>query len=385
MDFALTEEQLAIRDMAREFAQKEIAPTVDADYKAHRYPKEIVKKMAELGFFGCVIPEEYGGTGAGHLAQSIAAEEIARVSSSMRLPFNTQTNGPGLSILEFGTEEQKRKYIPKLVSAEMLGCFAISEPNAGSDVAATETTAVLDGEHWVLNGTKTWISAAQVADLSLVYAYTDKSQKYRGISAFLVESSSPGYSTRPLDDKMGLCSSPTGEIILEDCRIPKDAILGQPGQGFKICMTELDYTRLGAASGALGVAQGCLDVTVKYAMEREQFGQKIGNFQMNQEIIARMAVEIEAARLLVYRAAWQKDQKTRNTLETSIAKYFASEAAVNCSNGAMRILSAYGYSGEYPAERYYRDAMAYPIVEGTANIHKMIISLDALGIRKANR
>lgn len=385
MDFQLTDEQLAAREMARDFALNEIAPTVDADYKAHRYPREIVAKMAELGFFGCVIPEKYGGTGAGHLTQTIITEEIARVSSSLRLPFNTQVVGPGLAILEWGTEEQKQKYIPRLVGAEMLGCFAISEPNAGSDVAAMETTAVLDGDSYVLNGTKTWISAAQVCDLALVYAYTDKSLKHRGLSAFLVESSLPGFSTRPLDDKLGTYSAPTGEIILEDCRVPKENLLGKPGDGFKICMWELDNTRLSAATGAVGVAQGCLDAATKYAMEREQFGQKVGQFQMNQEIIGRMAVEIEAARLLVYRAAWQKDQGMRNTLETSMAKYFASEAAVNCASGAMRILSAYGYSGEYPVERYLRDAYSYIIVEGTSNIHKLIISQDALGIRKANR
>lgn len=385
MDFQLTEEQMTIREMARDFAQKEIAPTVDADYKAHRYPIEIVRKMGELGFFGCVIPEKYGGTGMGHLTQCIITEEVARVSPSLRVPFNMQTIGPALTILNWGTEEQREKYIHRLVTAEILGCFAISEPNAGSDVASMETVAIPDGDYFVVNGTKTWVSQAQVADLFLFYCYTDKGLKHRGISAFLVERGTPGLTTTGIEYKLGLHSAPTGIITFEDCRIPKENLVGQLGEGFKICMWQLDNTRLSSAAGAVGVAQGCLDIAVNYAMQREQFGQKIGAFQMNQEIIAKMSVNIEAARLLVYRAAWQKDQGIRNTLETSMAKLFAAETALEAASGAMRIFSSYGYSDEYPAARYLRDAWSYPIVEGTSNIHKLIIAQDALGIRRANR
>lgn len=385
MDFELTEEQEEIRRVAREFAAKEIAPTADADYKAHRFPRGIVNKMAELGFFGCVIPEKYGGTGLGHLTQCIITEEVARVSPSLRLPFNMQTVGPALTILHWGSEMLRQNYIPRLVSAEIMGCFAISEPNAGSDVAAMETTAALDGDHFVVNGTKTWASQAQVADLVLFYAYTDKSLKHRGISAFVIESTTPGYHSAPLEDKLGLHSAPTGTITFEDCRIPKGNLVGELGEGFKICMWQLDNTRLSSAAGAVGVAQGCLDQAAKYAMEREQFGQKIGTFQMNQEIIARMAVDVEAARLLIYRAAYLKDKGVPHTLEVSMAKYFAAETAVRAADGAMRILSSYGYSDEYPTARFYRDARSYTIVEGTSNIQKLIISQDVLGIRKANK
>lgn len=382
MDFDLSEELQAVRRTARDFALKEIAPTADADDKAHNFRRDIVKKMADLGFFGCVIPEEYGGNGMGFLAITIITEEMARVHSSMRLPFNMQTMGPGLTILNFGNEEQKRKWIPGLVSADLLGCFAITEPDTGSDVASMKTTAVRDGNHYVLNGTKTWISNAQVADIALVYAMTDPSKKARGMSAFIVEADTPGYSSRPITEKLGTWAAPTGELIFEDCRVPAENLIGEEGQGFKICMAQLDNTRLGCAAGGLGVAQGCLDAALQYCNERQQFGQPIGQFQMIQDWIAQMVVDIEAARLLLYRAAYQKDQGRRNTFETSIAKYFCGETANKCADYTLRIFSAYGYSEEYPVARFFRDAKSYQIVEGTSNIQKMIIALDALGYRK---
>ncbi|MCL4555111.1 MAG: acyl-CoA dehydrogenase family protein [Actinobacteria bacterium] len=385
MDFSLTEEQLAIRKTAREFALKEIAPTADADDKAHRFRRDIVKKMADLGFFGCVIPEEYGGIDIGFLAQTLITEEIARVHSSMRLPFNMQTMGPALTIVRWGTEEQKRKYVPGLVAADILGCFAITEPDTGSDVASLKTTAARAGDGYVLNGTKTWISNAQVADVGLVYACTDPSQKAKGMSAFVVDMKSPGVTTRPITEKLGTWAAPTGEVIFEDCGVPADALLGKEGEGFKICMSMLDNTRLSCASGALGVAKACLDAAVTYANERRQFGQPIGQFQMIQDMIAQMAIEAEAARLLLYRAAWQKDRGLRNTLETSMAKYYCAEAANKAADFAVKILSSYGYSEEYPVARYYRDAKSYQIVEGTSVIQKVIVALDTLGYRKANR
>ncbi len=341
--------------------------------------------MGELGFFGCIIPEEYGGSGSGFLAQTLITEEIARASSSLRVAFNMQTCGPALSIVRYGTEEQKQKYVPKLVSAEMIGCFGITEPNAGSDVMAMKTTAIPKGDYFLLNGNKTWISNAQVADLSIAYAYHDREIGSKGLSAFIVEMKLPGVTTRPLE-KLGTRSSPTGEILFEDVKVPRENLLGNLGDGVKLVFSSLNQTRLSCAAGGVGLAQACLDIAIKYCNEREQFGQQIGQFQMNQEMIADMAVEIEAARLLTYRAAYQKDQgDLGNNLETSYAKYYAGEIVVRAAHSAMKILGAYGYSTEYPVARFYRDAVLYQIVEGTANIQKMIIALDRLGYRPANR
>ncbi|MDY7032884.1 MAG: acyl-CoA dehydrogenase family protein [Thermodesulfobacteriota bacterium] len=384
MDFDLNEEQLAMQRLARDFAQKEIAPVVDADEKAHRFQREIVRKMGELGFLGCPIPEEYGGSNVGFLGHAIVTEEIARVSGSLRAPFNMQTMGTSMTILKFGTEEQKKKYIPKLVSAEWLGCFCITEPNAGSDVAAMKTTAVEEGDFFILNGTKTWITYATVADVAVMFAYTDKSQKHKGMSAFIVDMKSPGISTPEIADKFGWHACPTGEVVMEDVKVPKENLMGKTGQGFAIVMADLDCTRLSCAAGAVGVAQACIDACVQYCNEREQFGQLIGKFQMNQAIIADMVVNTEAARLMTYRCAVQKDQGRRNTLETCMAKYFATENGVKAADQAIKLFGAYGISGEYPVERYYREAKIYQIVEGAANIQKMIIGTDALGYRKAN-
>lgn len=384
MDFQLSEELRAIQRMAEEFAQKEIAPVVDADEKAHRFPREIIQKMAELGFFGCVIPEEYGGGNTGYLSHALIVEAVGKVSGSLRIPFNTIAFGPAATLKNWGNEEQKRRYIPRLMKGEILGCFAITEPNAGSDVAAISTTAKLEGDHYVLNGTKTWATYSSVADVILVYVSTDRTLRARGLSALIIDAHLPGIKTRDID-KMGVHSAPTGEIVFEDCRVPRDSLIGQEGEGFKICLSTLDNTRLTTAAGALGMAQACLDSSVKYAMEREQFGQKVGTFQMNQEKIADMVLGVEASRWLVYRCAWQKDQGMRNSLETAIAKCFAAETAVKASGYAVQILGAYGYSTEYPVERYYREAKLYQIIEGSSNILKMIIAQDALNIRKANR
>lgn len=385
MNFDLSEELLDIRKVARDFAVKEILPTVDADDKAHRFRRDLVEKMAGLGFFGCVIPEEYGGNEMGWLAATIIAEEMARVHSSMRLPFNMNANGPAVTILKYGTEELKRKYIPGLVDAGILGCFAITEPDTGSDVASMKTKAVRDGDFYVLNGCKTWISNAPVADIALVYAYTDPNVKGKGMSAFIVDMNTPGITVEAITEKLGTWSAPVGGITFENCRVPAGNLLGREGEGFKICMAQLDDTRMGCAAGGLGVAQACVDAAVTYANEREQFGQPIGKFQMIQDMIAQMVVEVEAARLMVYRAAFLKDKGDKCTLETSMAKYYAAEAANKCADWAMKIYGAYGYSEEYPVARFYRDAKSYQIVEGTTNIQKMIIALDALGYRKANR
>jgi len=385
VNFELTEELQDIKKVARDFAMKEIAPTVDQDDKAHRFRGDLVRKMGELGFFGCVIPEEYGGNEMGFLAIALIAEEIARVHSSMRLPFNMNALGPARTILNYGSEELKQKYIPGLVDASLLGCFAITEADAGSDVAAMKTKAVLDGDHYVVNGSKMWISNAPVADVGLLYAVTDPGKGARGISAFVMDCKSPGVTVEAITEKLGTWGAPVGAMTFENFRIPKENLLGKEGDGFKICMSQLDDTRLGCAAGGLGVAQACIDAVLQYANERQQFGQPIGKFQMIQDMVAQMVVETESARMLVYRAATLKDKGVPNTLETSMGKYAAGEAANKCADYAMKIYGSYGYSEEYPVARFYRDAKSYQIVEGTSNIQKVIIANDALGYRKANR
>lgn len=389
MHFALTKELEMLRKAIREFADKKIAPYADEWDAKHHFPyKEAIRPMAELGFFGTVIPEEYDGEGmeAGWLAAMIVTEEIARASSSLRVQVNMQTLGCAYTIYRYGADAVQRKYISKLVNAEYIGGFGITEPDAGSDVMSMQSTAEDKGDHWLLNGSKTWISNANIADVILYYAYTDRGKGSKGLSAFVVELKNfNGVRTTALE-KMGSHSSPTGEVFLTNTRVPKENILGQPGDGAKIVFSSLNQTRLSAAAGAVGVAQACLDASVKYCRERKQFGKPIGEYQMNQDMIAQMSAEIEAARLLVYKAAWAKDQgRLNNGLDVAQAKYFAGEVVTKCANYAMRILGAYGYSTEYPVARFYRDTPTYTMVEGSANICKWIIALDQLGIRKANR
>jgi len=383
MDFDLSDELVAAQELARDFAEKEIGPTAAKDDKEHTFRRDLVSKMGELGFYGCVIPESYGGNGLGFLALALITEEIARVHSAMRVFMNMQV-GPALTLLRFGSEELKKRWIPPLIRGESVGCFAITEPDAGSDVAAMRTTAVRDGDSYTLNGSKIWISNAPVADSALIYAVTDRSQKHRGISAFYADLNQPGVSRRALD-ALGVHASPLGELTFENFRVPAENLVGKEGEGFKICMWQLNQTRLSCAAGALGVARAAKEAAVSYANQREQFGQKIGQFQMIQDVIAQMVVHEEAARLLVYRAAWLADRGQPNNLEVSIAKYTAAEAAAYAADGALKILGAYGYSTEFPVERYLRDSKSYQIVEGSSNIQKIIIAQDALGYRKANR
>jgi glutaryl-CoA dehydrogenase (non-decarboxylating) len=385
VDFKLPKEQKDIRDAARDFAQKEIAPVAHEYDEKHFFPRDIVTKMGELGFFGCLIPEEYEGTDFGFMEMVLITEEISKVSSSLRGAVNMQCTGTAYNILKNGTPEQKEKYIPSLVTAEKLGCFAITEPDAGSDVLSMETRAEPENGGYVLNGSKTWISFATVADLALVYAYTDEDARAKGLSAFIVDMNSPGISTSEIQ-KLGSHSFPTGEIAFNDVKVPKENLLGNPGDGAKILFGSLPDTRIGCTAGAVGLAQACLDEAINYCKSRKQFGKPISNFQMNQALIAETAMNIEAAKLLLYRAAWQKDQGVKsNVLETSYAKMFAANAVAQAANTAMEIFGAYGYSAEYDICRFYRDARLYQIVEGTNNIHRMIIGQDRLGIRKANR
>jgi glutaryl-CoA dehydrogenase (non-decarboxylating) len=387
MDFKLSKELEMLKKAVREFATKKIAPYADEWDEQHYFPyKEAIKPMGDLGFFGTVIPEEYDGVDMGWLAAMIVTEEIARASSSLRVQINMQTLGCAYTILRYGGEEVKEKYIAKLATAEYVGGFGITEPDAGSDVMAMSSTAEDKGDHWLLNGSKTWISNAQVADAIIYYAYTDQSKGSKGLSAFVVEMKNfNGVKTSSLD-KLGSHSSPTGEVFLDNTKVPKENILGEPGDGAKIVFSSLNQTRLSAAAGAVGVSQAFLDVVTRYCNDRKQFGKPIGQFQMNQDMVAQMVAEIDAARLLVYRAAWVKDQgKLNNGLDVAKAKYFAGEVVTKCSTYAMRILGAYGYSTEYPVARFYRDTPTYYIVEGSANICKWIIALDQLGYRKANR
>jgi glutaryl-CoA dehydrogenase (non-decarboxylating) len=383
MDFGLSDELIAVRDLAREFSEKEIAPMAAQDDREKRFRKELLLKMGELGFFGTVIPEKYGGNELGYLAMVLITEEVARAHSAVRVAINMQI-GPALALLRFGTDEQKRQWIPPLMRGESVGCFAITEPDAGSDVAAIKTTATKSAEGYKINGSKIWISNAPVADGGLVYAYTDKTEKHRGLSAFYTTFDRPGVTRRALET-MGAHASPIGELTFEDFPMSKENLLGKEGDGFKVCMWQLNQTRLNCAAGALGVARAAKETAISYCNQRVQFGQKIGEFQMNQDLIAQMIAHEEAARLLVYRAAWLADQKKPNNLETSISKYTAAEAVNFAADAAMKILGAYGYSTEFPVERYYRDAKSYQIVEGSTNVQKMIIAQDALGYRKANR
>jgi glutaryl-CoA dehydrogenase (non-decarboxylating) len=387
MDFSLSEELEMLRDMVRDFANEQIAPFADEWDEKHYFPyEEVLKPMGELGLFGTVIPEQYGGSEMGWLAAMIVTEEIARASSSLRVQINMQTLGCAYTILTYGSDELKEKYIPKLVSAEYVGGFAMTEPDAGSDVMAIKSRAEDKGDHWVLNGSKTWISNADVADVMVYYAYTDREAASRGLSAFVVELKNFNDVRTTALDKLGSRSSPTGEIYLTDTQVPAGNMLGKPGDGAKILFGSLNQTRLSAAAGGVGVAQACLEEAIKYCNERKQFGKPIGEYQMNQDLIAQMSTEIEAARFLVYRAAWAKDQgRLNNGLDVAQAKYMAGEVATKCANYAMRILGAYGYSTEYPVARFFRDAPTYSMVEGSSNICKWIIALDQLGIRKANR
>jgi glutaryl-CoA dehydrogenase (non-decarboxylating) len=380
MQFGLTDEQKMMQEMAKDFATREILPTLKEDEADHKFRPELVKHMAELGFFGCALPEEYDGNGFGFLESVLLAEQIAKVSGSWRLPFNMQNIGPAVTVNKFGTNDQKQRFIPDWVSAESFGFFAITEPNSGSDVASMGTTATDCGDHWKLNGQKMWISNAQIGDWGLVYAFTDREKKYKGMTCFIVNlKNNPGIVTAPINTKLGLHCAPTGEISFTQAEIPKDSVLGEVGQGFQICMWQLNNTRISCCAGALGIAGGAIDAAIEYANERTQFGKKIGSYQMIQGQIAEMVAEHEAAQLLVYRAAWLKDQGLPNQHQTSMAKLFASEAAVHAASETMKIFGSYGYSTEYPAERFLRDAHSLRVVEGTSNIQKTIIAGISLG------
>lgn len=380
MNFELSEQQRLIQDTARRFAAEQIAPTLEQEEAKHEFRADRVAKMGELGMFSCALPEELGGSGMGYMESVLMAEQIAKISASWRLPFNMQNLGPALTVAKFGSDAQKKKYVPGWVAGTQLGFFAMTESNTGSDVASMKTHAIDKGDHWEVHGTKMWISQAHVGDAGLLYAYTDRAKGNKGMTAFIIEPKNwKGCTARAIETKLGLKCAPTGEFAFDGMKVPKENVLGQPGDGFRICMWQLNQTRIGCAAGALGVAGGALDIAIQYANERTQFGKPISQHQMVMAQIAEMTVEHQAAQMLVYKAAWLKDNGKPNQFETSVAKFAASEAAVHAANECMKIYGSFGFSTEYPAERFYRDAKSLQVVEGTSNIQKIIISGMACG------
>ncbi|MFC1628472.1 acyl-CoA dehydrogenase family protein [Gemmatimonadota bacterium] len=381
MDFALSEEQQMIQATIRKFADEEIAPVASENDKSGHFPHDIFMGLAELGFTGTPIPEEYGGAGFDFISHAIVAEEIGRADSSLRGTYSVQVSLVELPILKYASEEQKQKYLPKLTSGEWIGCFGLTEPDAGSDPAGMRTSAVEDGDHYVLNGQKTWITNAGLADLAIVYAKTDPSAGAKGITAFLVEKDFEGFSTKDIHDKLGLRASNTGEIFLENCRVPKENVMGEINKGFGVALGTLDYGRFTVAAGCVGLAQACIDVSKDHVKQRHQFGKPIASFQLVQQMIADMVVECEAGRLLVYRAGDLKNKGLPNTRETSIAKYYCSEMVNRVAYKAVQLHGGYGFSGEYDVERFYRDARINTLYEGTSQIQQLIIGAFELGIR----
>jgi alkylation response protein AidB-like acyl-CoA dehydrogenase len=380
MNFELTDEQKRIQTLAREFAEQEVAPVArEADEKGE-FPRQLVKRMGELGFLAGPIEPAYGGSGMDYVSYVLLCEELGRADSSVRGFLTVHTSLVSLCIRDWGSEEQKRHYLPRLASGEWIGCYALTEPNAGSDAASMETTAREEGDGYVLNGEKIWITNGTSAHVAIVFASRDRAARHKGICAFLLETDTPGFQREPMGGKeLGHRASEHVHITFEECRVPKNALLGAPGEGFKVAMSALDRGRLGVAAGAVGVAQACLDASIAFAKERRQFGQRIADFQMIQATLADMAADVEAARLLVYRAAWVKDQGLPTTKATSIAKLFATEAAMKAASQAVLIHGNRGYSNEYPVERYYRDIKGLQIYEGTSHIQRVIIARELVG------
>jgi alkylation response protein AidB-like acyl-CoA dehydrogenase len=378
MDFELSEEQKMIQDMARDFAEKEIKPKAPELDKTERHPAEIIHKMAELNLMGIAIPDTYGGGGADVVSYVVALEEISRGCASVGVIMSVNNSLVCDPISTFGTEDQKKKFLTPLASGRKLGCFGLTEPEAGSDAAAQKTTAALKGDEWIINGKKNFITNGNVADYCVLMAMTDKSKGYKGISSFIVDCKTRAFSVGVVEKKLGIKASGTAELILEDCRLPKDSLLGQVGQGFFVAMSTLDGGRIGIAAQALGIARAALEAAVEYSKTRVQFGQPISKLQAIQWMIADMATELDAARLLTLRAAFLKDQKQRYEKEAAMAKLFASEAASRIATKAIQVHGGYGYIQEYNVERHFRDARITEIYEGTSEVMRLVISSNIL-------
>lgn len=378
MDLELTEKQKMIKDMAREFAQKEVAPHASELDRSEKFPTEIIKKAGELGFLGMLIPNEYGGAGLDAVTYALVIEELSKACSSTGALVSVHNSFAPYIILKHGTEEQKRRYIPPMAKGEVYGGFAATEPNAGSDLGSLQTTAVLKGDNYIINGTKTFISGGPQAGTLIVFALTDKEAGPKGMTAFIVESSYKGYQVGPIFEKMGIRASETSELIFEDMEVPKENILGKEGEGFKIALSSIDGGRIGISSQAVGIAQRALDAAISRAKERIQFGKPIAKLQAIQWMIAEMATRVEASRLLVRQAAFLKDKGVRFSKEAAMAKLMASETAVFCADKSLQIHGGYGYMREYDIERLYRDAKITEIYEGTSEVQKLVIASNLL-------
>ena len=384
MDFELTDEQRLIQDTVRAFVDERVLPVAVQNDIDHKLDMELVQGLAELGVLGIVIPEEYGGAGLDFVAEALSCEEVERGEAAFRTLISVHVGLNSLTMLKYGSEEQKQRWLVPQARGEKLACFGLTEPDAGSDVAAMRTTARREGDVYVLNGQKNWISYASVADHALVFAKTDPAAKHRGISAFVLEKGTPGFSARDTENKLGIWAGSTGELFFENVELPAESLVGEEGQGFEIAMYALDQGRFTVAAGACGVVRACLEKSVAYARERETFGQAIGRYQFVQDMIAKMVLGYETSKLLVMQAAWMKNQGKRNTRETSLAKWHATESAFEAAHLAIQVHGSYGYSAEYGIERYFRNARAPIIYEGTTQIHKMLQAEHALGYRQLN-
>jgi butyryl-CoA dehydrogenase len=380
MDFELTDEQRLVRETARAFTDNEIVERARENDRNEHFDLELIEKIAAQGYLGAIVPREYGGAGLDYLTYGLIVEEVGRGDSAMRTVISVQTSLVCSALVRWGTEEQKQHYLPKLCSGEWLGCFGLTEPDTGSDAANQRTRATRTDSGWVINGAKMFISMGNYAKLALVFAQTDPDLAHRGLACFLVDTDQPGYQPRPVHHKLGLRGSDTAEISLSDVEVPDDAILGEIGDGFKVAMSSLDSGRYSVAAGCVGICQGCLDASIRYSKERRQFGRPIASFQLVQEMIADMALETDAARMLVWRAGYLKDTGKPNTTETSVAKLYATEAAVKCANAAIQVHGGSGYVDDYPVERYLRDSRVTTLYEGTSQIQKLIIGRALTGI-----
>jgi butyryl-CoA dehydrogenase len=380
MDFELTDEQQLVRETARSFTDNEIVPRARDNDRNEHFDTELVAKIAAQGYLGAIVPREYGGAGLDYLTYGLVVEEVGRGCSAMRTVVSVQTSLVSSAFMRWGTEEQKQHYLPKLCSGEWLGCFGLTEPDTGSDAANQKTRARKTDSGWVINGSKMFISLADYAKVALIFAQTDPEKKHRGLACFLVDTDQPGFQPQPIHHKMGLRGSDTAAIGLDDVEVTDDQMLGEIGDGFKIAMSSLDSGRFSVAAGCVGICQGCVDASVKYSKEREQFGRPIASFQLVQQMIANMVVDTDAARMLTWRAGYLKDAGKPNTTETSIAKYYATEAAVRSANTAIQVHGGSGYVDDYPVERYFRDVRVTTLYEGTSQIQQLIIGRAVTGI-----
>jgi len=380
LDFDLTDEQQLIRETAREFTDREIVARSRQNARDHHFDLDLVRKIAEQGYLGAIVPREYGGAGLDYVSYGLLVEEVGRGDSAMRTVISVQTSLVCSALLQWGTEEQKQRYLPRLCSGEWLGCFGLTEPDTGSDAANQRTQARRSDSGWVINGAKMWISMGNFAKVAMIFAQTDPQQGHRGLACFLVDTEQPGYAPQVIEHKMGLHASDTASISLDDVQVGEQDMLGRVGDGFKVAMSSLDSGRYSVAAGCVGICQGCVEESVRYSKDREQFGRPIAAFQLVQAMIADMVVKTDAARLLTWRAGYLKDRGRPSTLQTSIAKLYATESAVECANTAIQVHGGAGYVDDHPVERYLRDVRVTTLYEGTSQIQKLIIGRGVTGV-----